>query len=218
MKDRLSSHLFWGSHSPLAALTGAGLIVMASARLSFAILCAAALVWVYVLTALAFSGARKIMPIRGKSVILLFLSAFFSGLFMLLAGLLNPLLILGAGFFLVLVPPCCLASGFHEASKLSPLSEVFLRSLFEAGALAAVILAVSLIREPLGMGTLSVPWGVHGVTEVFDVYNELNFLPIRLFSVSTGGLLLLGYSLALFRYLRERGGNIPRGEEPEDGQ
>jgi len=191
---------------------------MASSRFSFAILCAAALLWVYSLTSLAFAGARKIMPIRGKGVILLFLSAFFCGLFMLLAGMLNPLLILGAGFFLVLVPACCLGSGFFKAAESSPLSEVFLRSLCEAGVLAGIILAVALIREPLGMGTLSVPWGILGVTELFDLYNEDSILPVRFFAVSAGGLLLLGYCTALFRYFRARGGNTPRGGELEDEQ
>jgi len=218
VSDRLSSHLFWGAHSPLSALTGAGLIIMASGRLSYAILSAAALLWVYALTSLAFIGGRKIMPIRGKSVILLFLSAFFCGLFMLLASLLNPLLILGAGFFLVLVPVYCLGSGFFEAAESSPLSEVFMRALCEAGTLAAIILAVALIREPLGMGTLSVPGGISGVTEVFDVYNEESILPVRLFAVSSGGLLLLGYCTALFRYFREQGGNTPRGADMEDEQ
>ena len=217
MNGRLSSHLFWGAHSPLSALSGAALIIMASGRFSYAILVAAALLWVYALTSLAFIGARKIMPVRGKSVILLFMSAFFCGLFMLLAGLLNPLLILGSGFFLVLIPAFCLGSGFFEAAESSPVGEVFLRALLEAVALAGVILAVALIREPLGMGTLSVPWGVSGATEVFDVYNESNILPVRFFAVSAGGLLLLGYCTALFRYFRAQGGNS-HGGELEDEQ
>jgi len=217
VKNRYSSHLFWGVHSPLSSLTGAGLIIMASSKLAFAILCAAALVWVYSLTTLAFSGAQRIMPIRGKSIILLFLSAFMSGMFILLVGLLNPLLILGTGFFLVLIPPCCLASGFFDDSESPSLGETVLRSLLEAGALAIIIIAVALIREPLGQGTLSIPGGIQGIIEIFDFYSENGFFPVRFFSVSAGGLLLLGYGTALFRYLREQGGNTPRGEAPEAG-
>jgi len=213
MSRRFRSHLFWGSHTPLAALTGAGLIIMASGRFSFALLCAAALLWVYGLTALVFSAARTIMPTRGRKVILLFLSSFLCGIFMLIVSFLNPLLILGTGFFLVLVPPSCLGSGFFEASESLPLDEVIPRALLEAAVLSGIILALALIREPFGMGTLSFPGGIHGVVEVFDVRQEYNFTPVRFFSASAGGLVLLGYGTALFRYFRERGGNTPQNVE-----
>ena len=209
MSRRFSSHLFWGAYSPLSALTGAGLIIMASSRFSFAILCAGALIWVYGLTALVFSAAREIMPGRGKKIILLFLSAFFSGIYMLFVGLLNPLLILGTGFFLVLIPPCCLGSGFFEASESLSLDEVISRALLEAAVLAGIILAIALIREPLGMGTLSFPGGIQGVVEIFDAYQDDSFIPVRFLSASAGGLVLLGYGTAMYRYFRERGGNTP---------
>jgi len=213
MSRRFSSHLFWGSHSPLSALTGAGLIIMASSRFSFAILCAGALLWVYGLTALVFSASRQIMPNRGRKLILLFLSAFFCGIFMLLIGFINPLLILGTAFFLVMVPPCCLGSGFFEASESFPVDEVLYRALLEAAVLAGIILAIALIREPLGMGTLSLPGGVQGILEVFDVRKEDTFIPIRFLAASAGGLALLGYGTALFRYYRERSGNTPQSAE-----
>ena len=209
MSRRFSSHLFWGSHTPLAALTGAGLIIMASSRFSFALLCMAALLWVYGLTALVFSAARPIMPTRGKKYILLFLSAFFCGIFMLIVGFLSPLLILGTAFFLVLIPPCCLGSGFFEASESSSVGEIIPRALLEAAVLSGIILAFALIREPLGMGTLSFPGGIQGVVEVFDVRQDDSFVPIRFLSASAGGLVLLGYGTALFRYFRDRSGNTP---------
>jgi len=215
MSYRFSSHAFWGSHSPLSALTGAGLIIMASSRFSFAIVCAGALIWVYGLTALVFSSAREIIPLRGRMIILLFLSAFFCGIFMLLAGMINPLLILGTVFFLVLVPPCCLGSRFFEASGSKAPGEVFPRALLEAIVLAGLILALALIREPLGMGTLSFPGGIQGIVEIFEVREGNKFVPIRFLSASAGGLLLLGYGIALFRYFRERSGNIPRNEAPK---
>ncbi|MCL2232267.1 MAG: hypothetical protein FWB99_04230 [Treponema sp.] len=215
MSRRFSSHLFWGSHTPLAALTGAGLIIMASSRFSFAILCAAALLWVYGFTALVFSAARTIMPTRGRKIILLFLSAFFCGIFMFITGFLNPLLILGTGFFLFLVPPCCLSSGFFEAAESSSVGEVIPRALLEASVLSGIILAIALIREPLGMGTLSFPGGIQGVVELFDVRQDTHFIPIRFLSASAGGLVLLGYGTAMFRYFRDRGGNTPQNEAAE---
>ena len=211
MNRRFESHLFWGIHSPLSALTGAGLMIMASSRLSFALVCSGALIWVFGLSALIFSTARLFMPARGKMVILLFLSAFLCGIYMLLMGLLNPLLILGTGFFLVLVPPCCLGSGFFEACESVSPDEVIARAVLEAIVLAGLIIALALIREPLGMGTLSIPGGIQGIAEVFDS-GEGSFIPLRFLSASAGGLLLLGYGIALFRYFRERNGNVPQND------
>ncbi|MCL2374360.1 MAG: hypothetical protein FWC65_03855 [Treponema sp.] len=223
MSQRSSSHLFWGAHSPLSALTGVGLIIMASSRFSFAVICAAALVWVYGLTALVFSGAQAIMPQRGKKLILLFLSTFFAGLFMIFASILNPLLLLSSLFFLFLIPPHCLGSGFFDAPRPLPIGEAFPRALLEAIALAGIILAFALIREPLGMGTLSVPGGIQGITELFHIGGEFAFVPIQLLTASAGGLLLLGYGIALFRYFRDRGGNaeqiaVAQNEAPEENQ
>ena len=215
MSRRLGSHLFWGSHTPLAALTGAGLIIMASSRFSFALLCAAALLWVYGLTALVSSTAHTLMPARGRKIILLFLSAFLCGLFMLFVGFINPLLVLGTSFFLFLIPPACLGSGFFEASESSPAGELIPRALLEASVLSGIILAIALIREPLGMGTLSFPGGIQGVVELFDAYREDSFIPMRFLSASAGGLVLLGYGTALYRYLREQSGNTPQNTEGE---
>jgi len=215
MNRRFESHLFWGFHSPLSALSGAGLLIMASTRFSSALVCSGALIWVFGLSALVFTGARPIMPARGKRVILLFLSAFLCGIFMFLVGLLNPLLILGTGFFLVLVPPFCLGSGFFEACEQAPPDEVFARALLEAIVLAGLILAFALIREPLGMGTLSFPGGIQGIVEIFDSGDKNSFIPIRFLSASAGGLVLLGYGIALFRYFRERNGHVSQNDVRE---
>lgn len=208
MNRRFDSHLFWGSYSPLSSLAGAALIVLASARFSFALICTGALIWVYGLTALVYSGGRSIMPTRGRMIILLFLSAFISGIFMLFVGLLNPLLILGTGFFLVLIPPACLGSAFYENSDSMELIEVFSRSLLEAMVLGGIILALALVREPLGMGTLSFPGGAQGIVELFGSQDTENFVLVRFLSVSAGAFLLLGYGIAVFRYFGGQNGNI----------
>jgi len=210
MNQRFQSHLFWGSHSPLSTLSGAGLVILASARFSYALICAGALIWVYGLTALIFSASRRILPRRGRMLILLFLSAFLCGFFMLLTGLLNPLLILGTGFFLALIPPCFLGSGFFEASETEYTLDVFSRAVLEAVVMAGFILALALVREPLGMGALSLPGGAEGIVELFGSGGSDAFVPARLLSAASGGLLLLGYAAALFRYFRER--SAPGGD------
>ena len=208
MRGRFESHLFWGSYSPLSLPTGAALIILASSRLAFALICAGALIWVYAFTALIFSAARKILPVRGKMIILLFLSAFTCGIFMLLISILNPLLVSGTGFLLILIPPCLLGSGLFEASERVDLEEVFSRAFLEALVLALVVVAFALIREPFGMGTLSFPGGAEGIVELFGRPDDDAFVPVRILSASAGGLILLGYGTALFRFFRGRSGGV----------
>jgi hypothetical protein len=211
MNERLDSHFFWGNQSPLSALSGVALIIMASSRFAFALICAGTLIWVYGLSALAFSAARPILPSRGQKVILLFLSSFLCGFFMLLLCILSPLFILGTAFLLILIPPCCLGTGFFEAIGSTDPVEVVSRALVEAATLAGLIIALSLVREPLGMGTLSLP-GNNEIIEFFNGDRSQGLLPVQIFSVSGGGLLLLGYAIAVYRYFRERSGETPRNE------
>jgi len=204
MKRRLTSHFFWGSQSPLAALGCVGLIIMASSRFSFALICSSALIWMFGLTTLIYTCAQRFMPSRGKWVILLFLSTFLCGFFALLVSFLNPLLAMGTIFFIVLIPPWSLSSGFFEALESTEPMEAVIRALIEAITMAGVILALSLIREPLGMGTISFPGGPEGIVELFGGRDADAFVPARILSVSAGGLLLLGYITALYRYFREQ--------------
>jgi len=217
MNRRFNTHFFWGQHSPLSSLSKAGLIIMASSRFSFALICSLALVWVYGLTTLVFLCARPIMPSAGKKVILLFLSAFLCAIFMLLLGFLNPLLILGTTFFILLIPVCCLGSTSFEAAGSTVLLESVSRAVIEALTLGGVIVALALIREPLGMGILSFPGGVQGIIELFVNQDADSIIPVRIFSISAGGLLLLGYSVALYRYFREQNGSAPHDEDMQEG-
>jgi len=218
MNKKIDSNLFWGSSSPIPALfTSSALIILASSRFAFAIICAAALIWVYGLTSMIFSAARPIMPAYGRRVILLFLSTFLTGFFMVFLSLLNPLLILGTAFFLLLIPPCFLGMGFfNELDSADPL-EVTSKALMEAITLSGIILAFALIREPLGMGTLSIPGGLQGVMELFNIAEPGSFAPLQILSVSGGGLLLLGYATSLYRYLKERSGGISRDDNLMEG-
>ena len=216
MNRRFESHLVWGPHSPLALLTGLGLVILSSSRLAFAITCTGALLWVNSLSALIFSCGRSFLPERGKMAVLLFLTSFLCGLFMFLIGLINPLLVMMTGFLLILIPPYCLGSGFFEASISEYPIEVFSRAVLEALILGALIIAFSLIREPLGMRTLSFPGGPEGLMELFPFGEKETILPVQIMSMSSGGLLLLGYCIALFRYFKERNGSIPRNNDTEE--
>ena len=214
----IDSHVFWGVKSPFSALTGAGLIIMASGRFAFAVACSTTLVWVYVLTALVFYAARPVMPSSGRNLILLFLSSFLCGLFVLLVSLINPLLIMNTTFFLLLIPPFCLSTGFFETIEPTDLFDTVIRALFEAVSLAGIILAFALVREPLGLGTLSIPSAAHGIRELFNREDSNTIIPAQIISVSSGGLLLLGYGTALYRYVRENYAEAFRGDNNTEGE
>jgi Na+-transporting NADH:ubiquinone oxidoreductase subunit NqrD len=177
---------------------------MASSRLAYAVFCLGALLWVYCFTALVFFSTQKIMPKRGKFIVLLFLSSLICSVYLLLMDLLNPLLVAGAWFFLVLVPPCCMGSGFFELEENQEPGEILPKVALDALCLGLLIIAVSLIREPLGLGSLSFPGGVWGIREIVIPREGEGFFPIRILSVSAGGFFILGLGIAVFRYFRSQ--------------
>ena len=207
MNGRLTAHPLWGAYSPLSSLLGAPLIIMASSRFSFALVCALALVWVYGFTALVFAKAQAIMPERGKPIIVTFLAVFFSGIFMLVVSLFNPLLIFGKDLIFLLIPACCLGTRLFESKQPHVSRGLIIRSLIEAVVLGGIILALALIREPLGMGTLSFPLLVQRKGELVEVTQNGGFVLLSFLSVSAGALVLLGYAVALFRYCNQRWGS-----------
>jgi hypothetical protein len=58
------------------------------------------------------------------------------------------------------------------------------------------VLALALIREPLGHGSLSLP----GVSPVRFFREE----PLRILEAASGALILLGYGTAIYRHFRNR--------------
>jgi hypothetical protein len=205
-------HLFWGSVSPLASLTGGGLLIMASGRLAFALVCAGALLWVYCLSSLAAVPGRKILPRRGKGLVFVFLAAFTGSLYLLALWFANPILAMENFFILSLVPLMCAGSGIFERIDSLKLKEALLRSCGEALVLGGLIISFSLIREPLAYLTLSLPGGPLGIVKVFSAESE-SFLPVRLITASAGALLILGYGIGIYRYFRERRGPPNSREE-----
>ena len=205
MNTRFQSHFFWGKYAPLSSLTGAALLIMASARLAHAILCAAGILWVYCVTALIFFSAKKIIPKKGNHVILLFLSSFAGSIFILFMSLLNPLLTEGTWFFLVLIPPFCIGSGAFLESGPMETGEVLFHLGLEGACMGLLVIAVSLIREPLGLGSLSLPGGPWGIVELFGRPEEGGgLIPLRILSVSAGGFLILGFAVGIFRYFQSK--------------
>jgi hypothetical protein len=176
---------------------------MASGRTAFSLISLGALLWVYGLTIITLFLGRPFFPQKGKKVLRLFLSSFFSGLYLLILILLNPLLAMECTFFIILSPVACIGSEIIDRVEALELEEALSRALLEALVLGGLGFAIALIREPLGFGSLSVPGGPWGFVELFS-HDQDAFIPLRVISSSAGAFFLLGYGLALFRYYKNR--------------
>ena len=194
MNVQMESHLFWGKNAPLSSLSGAALLIVASGRIVFALICSLTLVWVYVFTLAAVKLGGEYFPQWGRNAVLLFVSSLAAGIFLILLWIFNPVLAIESSFFVFLVPVAFIASGLHNRVLDYDMGEVLSQALAEALILGTLVLGLSLIREPLGFGSISFP----GLDIVRFIENE----PLRFFQASSGALILLGYGIAVYRRFR----------------
>jgi hypothetical protein len=177
---------------------------MASSRLAFALTAGAAILWVYGLTVLAVFFAQPIYPKIGRKVVLLFLTTLMGSVFLFILWFISPLLAMGTAYIIILTPGYCMGSDLFSRLNSLGMEDMLLRVFLEAGSLGLLIIAGALIREPLGFMTLSLPGGSQGIIELFHVTTDNSFLPIKIMASSVGALLLLGYGVALFYFIRKR--------------
>jgi hypothetical protein len=180
---------------------------MASCRLAYAILCAGALLWIYGISVLAVFPSRRFFPRSGTRLVLAALCSVSGSLYLLLIWFVNPLLGMEMFFIVNFASLVCPGSGIFERVKTMDLGEAVPRALSEAAVLALLIVALALIREPLGYLSLSLPGGRRGIVLLFSSGAE-TILPIRVFASSSGALLLLGYGTGLYRHFKN-----PREED-----
>ena len=180
---------------------------MATVRFSYALIVSASLLWVYSLLILVFSAASRLFPRRGIILCQIFLASFISGLFLLVLWILCPLAALENFFIVSLVPLFCVSSGIFQRINSLDINEAVSRACGEAGIWGLLLLILALIREPLGLLSLSVPGGAQGIIFLFSVNHESLF-PVRIIAGSSGALLLLGYGVGLYRFFRSI--NAPR--------
>jgi hypothetical protein len=205
IRQRDQSRPFWGSHSPLATLADAGLLVMASGRTAYALIVLGALVWVYAATVAIVSAAKPILPKTGTNTVFVFLSSLLGSLYILLIVLTNPLLAMETSFLIILIPVSCIGSEICSRTESSGFKGSLIQAGKESLVLGILILAFALVREPLGFGSLSVPGGAGGILTIFGGEDGL-FFPVRVLSLSGGALLILGYGLALYRRMEKHNG------------
>jgi hypothetical protein len=199
--QRDQSHPFWGSRSPLSTLADAGLLIMASGRTAYALIVLGALIWVYATTAAIAFAAKPVLPKTGTNMFFIFLSSLLGSLYILLIVLTNPLLAMETSFLIILIPVSCIGSEICRRTESLDFKASFIHAGNESLLLGVLILGFALIREPLGFGSLSVPGGVRGILTIFGGEDGL-FFPVRVLSLSSGALLILGYALALYRRVR----------------
>jgi len=185
--------------SPVAALSGCGLLIIASGRLSHAITIVGALAWVYGLTTLVIYAAAKFFPRHGRTALISFLASFMAGFYLLILWLLSPLCVLESFFAVSLVPVFYMASG---ASKRFDAFSAEDSPFLEAVSLGVLLLAFALIREPLGFVSLSLPGGAQGSVMLFSFRSEF-LLPVQLIASSGGTLLLLGYFWGIYKFMNK---------------
>jgi hypothetical protein len=181
-------------------LVGSSILILSSGRLAFALVTAGSLLWVYTLSALVHGAASRILPKKGKTWILVLLVAVICSIYDLFLWFVSPFLVLETFFVLFLVPICCMASGILERTESLDPTDILTRAYSEAATLSAVLVVFSLIREPLGFCTLSLPGGPEGIFFLF-IAEEEAFFPIRVIAAAPGALFLLGYGIVLFRRL-----------------
>ena len=188
--------------SPLTCLSGGGLLIMATDRFAHAIAVTGALVWVYCLTSLVARAGAKIFPKRGRTILITFLAFFMASVYLWLLWLLSPLCAMQTFFVISLVPMFCAGSVTFKRLENLDLVETVSTFVAESLIIGILILIFSLIREPFGFSSLSLPGGGQGIVLLFSFETKF-ILPIRIIAGSSGALLLLGYSLGLYQYLKK---------------
>ena len=204
-------HSFWGSLSPLGGLTGAGLLIMTSSRLSWAVTVAGCLFWVYGFTPLVFvlllssnKIKNKFFPVAGRTTLFTCIAAFFGSVYLFLFWLLCPFAALENFMLLLLVPLFCASSGIIEKILEQPekhqadIFENVTEAVSQAATLAGLIVAFSILREPLAYCSLSFPGSFNGMVTIM-YFKAGTFLPIGILSSSAGAMLLLGFFVSLYQ-------------------
>jgi hypothetical protein len=127
-----------------------------------------------------------------------FLFAFLGSVFYLFLFLINPFLAEELSLLIALVPVLCYSSGICRRCEADALDDALYTAIYETLILGVFIIAFSLVREPLGYGSLSVPGTDYAIYELFNI-DTIYPLPIQVVSSAAGALLLLGYAFIVFR-------------------
>jgi hypothetical protein len=155
-----------------------------------------------------------VLPLFGRKLIIMLLAGFLASLFYIALSLIAPTLAVESSLSIMFIPPIYCLAGFNYDSMGAGIRaknvqqkpdapSVFsvLRPPLEfLASVSVMMVGLALIREPLGYATLSLPGGTDGIIELFNP-NDDGHYTLHIISQSAGALLILGYLLALFRWL-----------------
>jgi hypothetical protein len=192
----------WGSKSPLMSLTGIALIVSASGRFSSAAIVFLLLAGIYTLALSIILFGKTIIPARYKTALVIAIVTFISSLFFLIVELIHPVTALELNLIIFLIPIVFLSSKIVQRIDHLSVGEGIALGMKEALMLGGIILVVALIREPLGYGTLSIPFVGSMVKLLPDAIRERTALQV--FASPVGGFILSACLIALIRLLSPR--------------
>jgi Na+-transporting NADH:ubiquinone oxidoreductase subunit NqrD len=191
------------------SITAAPVIIISTSRLAFALISALSIAWVYVFSVMIIHYTKKFFPKKEYGTILmLFIFSFTGSLYFFIIQLLNPMLAMETMLLIMLAPVICFTSKICLRIEDRPFSRAFLTAIFEAVNIGLFLVFLSVLREPLGYGTLSLPGGNGGIKELFHL--EGGVFPIELIACSSGALFLSGYLLIVIRLIKQK-----RREEPK---
>jgi hypothetical protein len=184
----------------LSSLACAGLLVVATGRLAYALTVGLALVFVYLCSIVSLWAGLPLVSDRIRGGIAVILSSLFAAVYLLVLSLISPLLVQEVSFFVLLAPIVFIASGIVDRSIKDEVGAAVGRASIESGSILALLVAFALVREPLGYGSLSVP-GSDGIIVVLGS-GTAPVLAVRAVASSVGGLILTAYAVFAFRKLR----------------
>jgi hypothetical protein len=207
-----SGATFWSPDGPLASLACAGLVVVASGRLAYALTAGLALIFVYLFSILCLSAGKPLISDNIRGAVAVVLSSFFAALFLLVLSLVSPLFAQESSFFVLLTPIVFVASGIADRCARDPVPDGLFRALIEAVLVLALLVAFSLVREPIGYGSLSLP-GTDGISIILGS-GQVPVFAVRAAAISVGGFILLAYIVVAFR--KARAAIFEDGSEKEE--
>jgi hypothetical protein len=133
------------------------------------------------------------------------MASFWGSLYLLMFWLLCPLAALEVFFILLLVPLYYAVSGIVEQISSSfdianvDIFECVSDTVSQAGVLSGLLIAFSILREPLSYCCLTFPGSYQGMITIM-YFNSNSIFPVGIFASSSGALLLMGYIVTFYQY------------------
>ncbi len=207
MSERIDATPFWSPRGPLQSLSCAVLLIAASDRLSHGLIVSLSAILSYSLAPLLSGLGERSVPPRARTFVRVITVSAVGAIVARMAALAWPVTAFSLSLYLGAIPVCILASRVLDSAESRGALRAAADAAREALVLAVLIVALALVREPLGYGVLSLP--SHDGYFLVLRSELLQSVAARAVSATAGALILLSYVLALHRRVRFRLFGIP---------